>query len=531
MDHWEKPSFLSSLFVDSNQHSVYDTNYAYRVKEIKREKKFRLSSSTISSLSSCSSEGEFIGSSSNKSRSSSWISSLPRLKPVRTSFPAEWPVQGERNKARGYGDLKKIKKSITSPGGKIVKFIGSLFHPGSSKKADRSEKNALITKLRSGCPSNITGGSKRFGRLCPVITEVVNEDCHLRAHKYVDREKNRGSDSQRFRGVEDIAGDMFKEYRKDQRDVYKEDDDDDMGSYSSSDLFELENLAAIGVQRYGEELPVFGTTNVGCNAVISNRFVLKLVGLLLDEDGADWGRNQGGRIELLRENKRMLDKSIREIERERQSLQTQEKKLIMEIKKSAKQGQMGAVKVMAKDLIRTRHQVEKFYKLKSQLQGVALRIQPFSLWIVLLFNTEVGVTLAFLQTLKSTQAMGEAMKGVTKAMGQMNRQMNLPSLQKIMQEFERQNEKMEMVSEVMGDAIDDALEGDEEEEETEDLVSQVLDEIGIDINQELVNAPASAVATPAAKNKVAQAEATSGGHDDGGIDNDLQARLDNLRKM
>lgn len=30
---------------------------------------------------------------------------------------------------------------------------------------------------------------------------------------------------------------------------------------------------------------------------------------------------------------------------------------------------------MAKDLIRTRHQIEKFYKLKSQLQGVALRIQ------------------------------------------------------------------------------------------------------------------------------------------------------------
>ncbi|CAI9286132.1 unnamed protein product [Lactuca saligna] len=206
--------------------------------------------------------------------------------------------------------------------------------------------------------------------------------------------------------------------------------------------------------------------------------------------------------ELLRENKRMLDKSIREIERERQGLQTQEKKLIVEIKKSAKQGQMGAVKVMAKDLIRTRHQIEKFYKLKSQLQGVSLRIQ----------------------TLKSTQAMGEAMKGVTKAMGQMNRQMNLPSLQKIMQEFERQNEKMEMVSEVMGDAIDDALEGDEEEDETEELVSQVLDEIGIDINQELMNAPSGAVSVPAAKTKVAQAEAPAGAGDDGGIDSDLQAR-------
>lgn len=36
----------------------------------------------------------------------------------------------------------------------------------------------------------------------------------------------------------------------------------------------------------------------------------------------------------------MIDKSIREIERERQGLQNQEKKLIVEIKKTAKQGQM-----------------------------------------------------------------------------------------------------------------------------------------------------------------------------------------------
>jgi charged multivesicular body protein 2A len=163
----------------------------------------------------------------------------------------------------------------------------------------------------------------------------------------------------------------------------------------------------------------------------------------------------------------MLDKSIREIERERQSLQTQEKKLIAEIKKTAKQGQMGAVRVMAKDLIRTRHQITKFYGLKSQLQGISLRIQ----------------------TLKSTQAMAEAMKGVTKAMGQMNRQLNLPALQKIMQEFERQNERMEMTTEVMGDAIDDALEGDEEEEETDELVSQVLDEIGVDLDSQVRSFP------------------------------------------
>jgi len=48
---------------------------------------------------------------------------------------------------------------------------------------------------------------------------------------------------------------------------------------------------------------------------------------------------------------------------------------------------------------------------------------------------------------------------------------------------------------------------------------------------QLLNAPASTSVTtaPAANNRVAQVEST--GHEDSGIDDDLQARLNNLRKM
>jgi charged multivesicular body protein 2A len=212
--------------------------------------------------------------------------------------------------------------------------------------------------------------------------------------------------------------------------------------------------------------------------------------------------------ELLRENKRMLDKAIRELDRERMALQNQEKKVILEIKKTAKQGQMDAVKVMAKSLVRNRAAVTKMYQLKSQLQAVSLRIQ----------------------TLKSTQAMADSMRGATKAMGAMNKQMNLPALNKIMMEFERQNERMEMTSEVMGDAIDDAFEGEGEEEETEELVSQVLDEIGVNLDSEMINAPGQkqAVAAPVAAEAEPIGQASGAGGD--GIDDDLQARLNNLRK-
>merc|ERR1719450_1544209 len=71
----------------------------------------------------------------------------------------------------------------------------------------------------------------------------------------------------------------------------------------------------------------------------------------------------------------------------------------------AKAGQMDAVKIMAKDLVRTRKSVK-------------------------------------IQTLKSQNSMAQAMKGVTKAMMSMNKQMKLPEIQKIMQEFEKQSEIM-----------------------------------------------------------------------------------------
>lgn len=71
----------------------------------------------------------------------------------------------------------------------------------------------------------------------------------------------------------------------------------------------------------------------------------------------------------------MLDKAIRELDQTRVKLEKQEKTLIQQIKTSAKNGQMGACKIQAKDLVRTRRYVEKFYSMRSQLQKISLRLQ------------------------------------------------------------------------------------------------------------------------------------------------------------
>jgi hypothetical protein len=52
--------------------------------------------------------------------------------------------------------------------------------------------------------------------------------------------------------------------------------------------------------------------------------------------------------EVLRENKRMITRAVRELDREKQGLEKEEKRLTMEIKKAARENQMASVKIMAK---------------------------------------------------------------------------------------------------------------------------------------------------------------------------------------
>lgn len=206
--------------------------------------------------------------------------------------------------------------------------------------------------------------------------------------------------------------------------------------------------------------------------------------------------------EMLRQNQRALNRAMRDLDRERVRMENQEKKIISDIKKMAKAGQMDAVKVMAKDLVRTRRYIKKFILMRANIQAVALKIQ----------------------TLRSQNAMAQAMKGVTKAMQNMNKQLNLPQIQKIMQEFEKQSEIMDMKEEMMNDAIDDAMGEDDDEEESDAVVAQVLDELGLQLSDQLTDLPSAAGTLV---NKSAEANKSTAIAD---ADADLQARLDNLRR-
>ncbi|KEH18457.1 hypothetical protein MtrunA17_Chr8g0343541 [Medicago truncatula] len=216
-----------------------------------------------------------------------------------------------------YGDLKKSKQPI-SPGAKIASFLNSLFtSSGNTKKpkipsstATKTTTNSVLeakSAQASTCSSvssfsrsclsktpSSRSGAKRSVRFCPVSV-IVDEDCRPCGHKNLHEGekgssiydgKNNSSEELRLHvlqeslRVEELARDLLKNYQKKNEVDFnmqfedEDEDDDDGASCSSSDLFELDNLSVIGIERYREELPVYETTHFNPNRVIGNGFIM-----------------------------------------------------------------------------------------------------------------------------------------------------------------------------------------------------------------------------------------------------------------
>ncbi|WRX27003.1 hypothetical protein QQP08_019490 [Theobroma cacao] len=219
-----------------------------------------------------------------------------------------------------YSDLKKVKQPI-SPGGRLASFLNSLFTAGNAKKAKISSSGYEERKLKSeqtsstcssassfsrSCLSKTpssrgklsSNGTKRSVRFCPVSV-ILDEDSRPCGHKSIHYENDQTSMIRKpsdkeleFRNLEEnrrvveAAKDLLKSYQKkkeeyDMRDVRngngdssEDDDEEDAASYASSDLFELDNLSAIGIERYREELPVYETTHLDTNRAIANGLIV-----------------------------------------------------------------------------------------------------------------------------------------------------------------------------------------------------------------------------------------------------------------
>ncbi|KAI9197791.1 hypothetical protein LWI28_004602 [Acer negundo] len=211
--------------------------------------------------------------------------------------------------------------------------------------------------------------------------------------------------------------------------------------------------------------------------------------------------------EALRESKREMATATRGIEREIASLQLEEKKLVAEIKKTAKTGNEATTRILARQLVRLRQQITNLQGSRAQIRGVATHTQA----------------------LYASTSMSTGMKGATKAMTAMNKQMQPAKQVKVIKEFQQQSAQMDMTIEMMSESIDETLDKDEAEEETEELTNQVLDEIGVDIASQLSSAPKGRIASRNAPNIVTNTPNNTSSESTNV--EDLEKRLASLRRI
>eukprot|EP00291_Cryptomonas_curvata_P023922 CAMPEP_0172160404 /NCGR_PEP_ID=MMETSP1050-20130122/5539_1 /TAXON_ID=233186 /ORGANISM="Cryptomonas curvata, Strain CCAP979/52" /LENGTH=180 /DNA_ID=CAMNT_0012830163 /DNA_START=170 /DNA_END=708 /DNA_ORIENTATION=+ len=162
--------------------------------------------------------------------------------------------------------------------------------------------------------------------------------------------------------------------------------------------------------------------------------------------------------DVVRQEQRDLRKSERGLEREQRGMQQQEQKLIADIKKASKDGNMTVANALAKELIRVRQTATRTAMAKSQLSSVSSRLSSVS----------------------AQGSLSTALAGASKAVKMVNGQLDVAGMRRVMQDYERENDVMEAKQETMDDALEDIFGDERLDGEADELTAQVLQEIGLD---------------------------------------------------
>ena len=83
--------------------------------------------------------------------------------------------------------------------------------------------------------------------------------------------------------------------------------------------------------------------------------------------------------EILRENKRVVDRASRKMEREIANIGRLEEKTLREVAALAKKGQHGPAKTMAKTVAGCRKQRDQFYTMSANLKAISMQMSAASI--------------------------------------------------------------------------------------------------------------------------------------------------------
>ena len=212
-----------------------------------------------------------------------------------------------------------------------------------------------------------------------------------------------------------------------------------------------------------------------------------------------FGTKKQDPADLAKEWRRNLQHEARSIERDIIQLGRSEQKALLEVKKLAKTGNVKAAKVLAKEVVNTRHAVARMHTAKAQMNSVAM----------------------MLQTAASTMKLQGCVSKSAEIMAAMNSLVKLPELQATMTAMSREMMRAGLIEETIADTFDalepeglDAAADKEVDKIIQELTAGVLDKAGAAPTSKIAasasaTATAAAVADQAASAMIADAEAAA----------------------
>jgi len=155
--------------------------------------------------------------------------------------------------------------------------------------------------------------------------------------------------------------------------------------------------------------------------------------------------------EYVKKWKRELKHEERNLERTIRSIEMEEAKVKKSIKDLAKKGELGSVKQLAQELLKSRKTKERLYQSKAQINSVSMQ----------------------LTSSLSMMKLAGVMQKSTQVMGMMNSLIRLPELNKVMMTMSREMEKAGLIEEILQEPFED----EELDEEADHEVDRIVEEI------------------------------------------------------
>ncbi|SCA48650.1 vacuolar protein sorting-associated protein 2, putative [Plasmodium ovale] len=171
--------------------------------------------------------------------------------------------------------------------------------------------------------------------------------------------------------------------------------------------------------------------------------------------------------ECLREEKRKLNRSIRELEREIYKLENDKNNIEKKIKMYVNKNDITLIRTLAKDFVHIKNTISKFNKIKSYLFSMKIK----------------------LQSVKSSEQLSKNLKNMNMVIKKVNNYLKLENINNCINEFQKENNKVNLKEDMLDDLFETLNYDIDIEEEEDIIVSKVLDSIGVNLNSKLGEIP------------------------------------------